>query len=442
MPTSARIKLVIMAGLSSLAFVFGLYKVRHEFPAQWALLLTGQDHPSESPKRRILYGLEAVSDTNNVRPGASLPLAEFVKADGTTTKLIMIEGKFSEAAIEPPSAWQNLGKHILLVNSVDEGQKRSGGISGKIGAGCGLAESSQLPLNLGEAVFHPCSGPYHKEVNADLVANLAVVIWENPNSTKPPCWNNYGSDTSAKYQQCIAEAVSAALRDMFRQLHGRRENIDAIVFPAVGTGVGQLDKESFYQRLFAQLYKELDFSNQTYELPPKIYLLVYSGATSSDWGQTKNAIAGNLAAMISDWNEAEHKNNASDWASLVGVAGGLSLLLILVVVGIPLPVVGKTTVALAEAPIALVIGWFSASLGLMTVFKGIIAALPRAYDPWSQIAISLIVVFVCGPLLRASKAFDTIVKSTDTNKANQPLAIERSLDNKDVLEIENRAAKP
>jgi hypothetical protein len=410
---SVRLRLLTVAlGLLVVTGV-GIYKIVHESPRQWAWVITDGNHTPDTTKRELLSRLEAVTTQDGVRMGALVPLGTFVKPDGSLTTITLVEGSLSEASIDPKTSWQGLGDHLLMINSVDQDQTRDGGLSGKIGAGCGLAQEYKPPLNRGDVAFHECSGQYHQQHGVDWVANVAIVVWTNPDSAKRPCWNSEVPDDKSKYQQCVAEDVTAALRNLFKELHPRNDIVfDAMVFPAIATGTGKLTMEAFYQILFDQLYTELAFAGSGRRLPRQIYLLAFSGWPPAVWSQTKNAVASKLSDRITDWKEAEHKIDVSDWASLTGVAGGLATLLLTVAVGTSFSFLEGDSRALAKsASPALLLGWFSASLGLITAFKPLSALLPASLGSWPQVISGFLVVFLCGPLLRAGQKFDSTIKT-------------------------------
>jgi hypothetical protein len=404
-----RRRLRAMAASLLLLFAFGVYKVLRQYPNRWAQVVpVGDDFSDESTKRQILRGLQKVEQAEKVRPGALSPLADFFTASGSRTRLTLVEGTFLASDIEPAYTWQRLGQRLTLVNSVNQDQDLAQGISLAIGTGCGVSQARRIPLNLGDVSINRCVGLYHKRDRVDWVINMAVILQQNPNSERLPCRNS-GSDTDTKYQQCVAEAVSTALRNFFKELH-RRSDLQAtsIVFPAVGTGRGGLQKDLFYETLFSQILKEL--ANERYQLPSTIYLQVWGGDRTA-WSQTKNAIATRLADTVTDWNDTEHRYNGADWAAVLGVAGGMALLLLGASFGRSLPFLRKDAAGLAANPsIALLIGWFSASLGLVTVFKSMIEQLPRTFLPWPQIVVGSIVALGCGPLLRAAQRFDSTIK--------------------------------
>lgn len=402
-------RLRLMAATLLLFFGVGVYKVLRRFPDPWARVLVGGNAPDESTKSRIHHGLRGIEKSSNVRPGAVLPLVEFATASGATTRLTLIEGYFQASGIAPDSTWTRLGPHVMLVNSVDQTEEPSQGVSRGIGTGCGPRAAGRIPLNLGDVSLHPCAGPYNKRDHVAWVANLAIIVLNNPDSDKRPC-GAYG-ETGETYQQCVAQVVATALRNLFKELHSHPNiRIDSLIFPAVGTGKGQLRKDTFYQLLFSQLFKELAYSGSLYQLPPTIYIQTWVGDRTK-WGPTKNAIASSLTDLVTDWNDTDHKTDAADWAAFVGIAGGLALLLLCASVGRSLPLLGKDAAVLAAGPsIALFIGWFSASLGLVTALKSVIALLPSKFDPWPQILIGCSVALGCGPLLRAVQRFDSEVR--------------------------------
>jgi hypothetical protein len=407
-----RARLFAFAVLLVAVFCLGVYETRRAFPRSWATVISAKND-SESTKAQIIQLLDAVTVAGRVRAGSSVPLVYFHKLDGEPLRIVLVEGTFSTSFIEPLNTWTQIGHRVLLINSVDQDQTISGGISGQIGVGCEIDNAvGQRRLNIGDVAFRECNGAYREQSHVRWVANLAVVVWENPDSDKRPCWNAEAGDPRAKYQQCVADDTTTGVRTFFKELHQHPNlNPDAIVIPALGTGTGQLAKETFYRILFEQIYSELGRAKPKNKSASTIYLQVFGGEPPEGWSKTKNAISAALAEKVEDWSDAEHSTDATEWASFVGVAGGMSIFLVLSAMNLKVPMAKRDHTAFSRSvSLPLIFGWCSAAFGLATAAKSLLAFLSPWSAPWLQIAVGILAVPCCGPLLRAAQLFDKTVK--------------------------------
>lgn len=415
-------RLRLLAAALLLICAASFYRVLLDSLKPRADVLVGDDRLGGSTKRRLLIGLQRIQKDDNVRAGAVLPLVNFIAANKGVTTLDLVEGTFLTSGIAPLDTWRRLGDHLLLLNSVDQDQALSQGVSVGIGAGCGLQQQHGLaPLNLGDVTLRPCRGPYHTQYHVDWVANLAIIIRNNANSEQMPCFNGSAPDLDDKYQACVEDAVGLALRNLFEELHLRQDiEPDGLVVPALGTGVGHLPKERFYRTLFGQILTQLNSSS--FSLPRVVYLQVWA-KDRTPWAKTKNALASRLAETIGDWSTTDRKNDYADWPEVLGVTIGLALLLVGASSAKPLPLVGKDADALGAGSVfSLLIGWFATSLGLATVFKPIVTLLPPRLNPWPQILLGVITTIACGPFLRAIQRFDASVKQRNSGQDLPALA--------------------
>jgi hypothetical protein len=389
-------------------------------------VLVGNDLWVGSTKRQLVIGLQRIQSyvekdkKANVIAGSDLALVNFTAANRAVTRLDLVEGTFRKDKIEPGKTWRGLGRHLLLINSVDQDQTLSQGVSVGIGAGCGLQQHGLGKLNLGDVMLHQCKGAYHTKYHVDWVANLAIIISNNADSEKRPCFNSSAPDQDEKYQACVEDAVGQALNHFFEELHRQGIEPDGLVIPALGTGLGHLPKERFYRTLFGQILTQLNSSS--FSLPRVVYLQVWAG-DKTPWPTTKNALASQLAEAIGNWDAADRKNDYADWPEVLGVTVGLAVLLVGASFAKPLPIVGKDADALGAGSVfSLLIGWFATSLGLATVFKPIVTLLPPRPNPWPQILLGVITTIACGPFLRAIQRFDTSVKQHNSRQDLPALA--------------------
>jgi hypothetical protein len=67
---ATRLRLVAIAGVFVILSSVGAYKLHRQFPRNWATVLVGPGKGSESTTRDLLYGLRAVAESENIRPGS------------------------------------------------------------------------------------------------------------------------------------------------------------------------------------------------------------------------------------------------------------------------------------------------------------------------------------------------------------------------------------
>jgi hypothetical protein len=166
------------------------------------------------------------------------------------------------------------------------------------------------------------------------VGRLSPIVEALPNSEERPCWARYGLTTpEADYQTCVSNALTDSLHDLFAQISDEpARHIDAMIIPAVATGVGKLTKAAFYNKLLVDvLVEEL---KKDYALPATLYLQVRRWENPNRWPETQTAIASAVAKAVSTWAQSEHKSAESEWLSLTGVAAGSCVILLLMASGL------------------------------------------------------------------------------------------------------------
>ncbi|MBP0624987.1 hypothetical protein [Cupriavidus consociatus] len=390
-------KLLLCSALLMLLFIFGIYETVIHAPTSWANVQHDNRSDGDSAKSKIL---NLIPDTPNPMT-TPLPLARFVKPNGDLLYINLVSAVLQENSISGKIGGQKQGDRLLLINSVDENQSMDGGLSGKIGAGCGLKPTRVL--NKGDIQFHKCVGAY-KKLGIDWVGNFAIVVWDNTYDENLPCWNFEGVDNKAKYQACIRDDTSLAFHNFFTELHAKKD-IDGVIIPAVGTGTGLLNKGEFYDLLFKELYTVLSDERLSADLPANIYLLVNPRESRATWLRARNGIATHLGPMIKNWDTATHKTSATEWAPFVGVAGGSAAFLLFLHLGI-LPSFMRVDAEVLREKFSflLLVSWLSLSAGLATAAKAVIIIFASGYSvSWLEIAAGIGSVFISGPLARATR---------------------------------------
>lgn len=223
---------------------------------------------------------------NALAKGGALDLVTLRMPSGKETTVSIIEGQFESTAITPAETWKARGwRNAMLVNSVDQAQSASGGMSGAVINGCGLPnQGASLPR--GGVEIHACAkGAPYRSLGIKSVANMAVVTFAQAMGSDP-CKGNLREES-----QCVKESVDRGLQNLFRQLRTLppSERPEVLVIPAIGTGTGGMDKTNYYPILTRVLLFERDFPNGF--LPPRIYL--------HEWNDPRNGYA-NASYSISN----------------------------------------------------------------------------------------------------------------------------------------------
>jgi hypothetical protein len=203
----------------------------------------------------------------------------------------------------------------------------------------------------------------------------------------------------------------------------RRDPIDAIVIPAVGTGAGKLSKAGFYNKLLSDvLVKEL---SKPYDLPTPIYLLVQRNEAGNRWHETRIAMAGAVAAAVATWDfDTDHRSPDSEWVSLTGVAMGSCIILVALAFGARIGIAADLVPLTSHPKPLIFVAWISAAVGLVSMFKALLAFFPAHLSPYLHLIAGVLTAFICGPLIRANSAFDETVKfrkAASKSVATQPV---------------------
>jgi hypothetical protein len=137
-------------------------------------------------------------------------------------------------------------------------------------------------------------------------------------------------------------------------------------------------------------------------------LLTYRGST--DWKDTKSAIALHLGRMCEVWSKGGPEANATDMCFMAGISFALASVFFLTAFfpGIASPVLPSFMSFVA--PIPLCIGWFAASAGLMAVLKQGVMLFGLRLPGWIYGVGGVLSIFVCVPLMRAMAGFEKHAK--------------------------------
>jgi hypothetical protein len=322
----------------------------------------------------------------------------------------LIEGQFYDQVIEPRNIWRQIGMDGLIVSSVDQNRSDQGPSSGPIAHGCTIGVSD-IKLQLGQASIVPCSGPYELGGHFKWVGVVTPVIWSAPSSETHPCWERYGITSDAGYQARMSDAVTDSLQDLFTRLQDDQfKEVDAIIIPAIATGVGGLSKASFYQILLTNIVVEE--LKRDHRLPQSIVLQVSGSETPNRWPETIMAISTSVARSANIWQyQTEHKSGDSEWLSLLGVAIGGLLALILSAFTNAVPSVTESVELFTQGNVILrVLLWASVAVGVVSVFKSLISLFPSEMNPYVQIGAGVLAALFCGQLVRASGALEESLK--------------------------------
>jgi hypothetical protein len=398
----ARAWLLGLAAILALVGLYGMWRIQLQYPSQWARILA-QAVPDSSPFTTLLNAMQQVGDEHGPKANTRLELADFVQSNGRHIQVELVQGWFFEKSIEPWDVWQNLGRDVLLVSSVDESLSDRGDLSGPITLGCKLKKEGLQAK--GSASLAECHGEYQTKFHINKVALLSAIVWTQK-SGWTPCWQ-IGEERGA-YESCVSEAIAGGLKDIFSQVD---KSTDAIVFPAIGTGAGKLPKGNFYNTLFDTLIPEL---NGDRYLPSTIYLQVQRSEGEPDdnrWPETMSGIARALEVAVRRWNEPDHSHGDSEWLSLTGVALGGSLMLIGLAFGLRSGVLSSFLPIVARPRPLVIISWLAAAVGLVSVFKAFLGFFPMQIGPYLQVAVGALTAILCGPLVKAGHTVEDILRN-------------------------------
>lgn len=335
--------------------------------------------------------------------GGPIDLLSLRTPDGSSTTISAIVGHFESTDIEPHDTWVNASlSNAMLVNSVDEHESNSGGMSGAISDGCGFTDQ-RASLGPGLVHRHVCAGKY-LQFGIHQIANIATVTYTDVNAGAP-CYNPNASDETLKL--CVKGVIHKGLQHLFKSLSkdSQAERPDAVIIPQLGTGHGGLDKATFYESLTQSIEWLLEESGPHPHLPRRILLqaqLDSDGTLHSG----DEALAAQLLELQTHWNSPSHHTKVDStglWVA-VGVLAGVAVMSLL----------GRVPTAVgAGAPIGqrflFALGWSMAAYGSAT---GILKLVDAASDvaPWVMTPLAIaatgsLCVLLSGYLLAAGNRY-------------------------------------
>jgi hypothetical protein len=400
----------------------------HRIPNQWAEITLPQANKSEQLEQQVFTALNDMSENGRVTPGKQLSLARFITVHGGTVEIKVIEGTFQTDAITPEQVWKEIGRDLLLVNSVDEHESTYADrtMAPNILAGCGL-KASRIPddvsippsLHIGGVNTVRCGGNYNKDFGIEWIANVAVVVKNNQGGMQQSCEALFAGGLTEQGQACVAKALNKAIGKLF-EVDIPKHKPEAVILPSVATGQGSLETAVFYQTLESELVKRLmaTESSNTYILPKVLYFQIWSQDSPQKWDEKKRGISNLVASLVADWQSSKHEPEVGERPTLAGIAGGLALLLVITATTRVNLINVSGSNSLSHRPgFASVAGWFFGSFALAAVLKPILTSVPEDLYPWPQVCLAFLAVFFCGPLMRIIKQFDEmLIKQKDASR--------------------------
>lgn len=347
-----------------------------------------------------------------LQPGERLVLTSVRGTTGHRVSLGVIEGTFSPSGISAPEQWISAGwRQALVVNSVDQQQSNSPGLSGAINLGCGIHPSSDVLLDRGGAQIHECvaDSPYRK-YGITRTANVAVITWKAV-SENEPCFDMSRDSQRNQAEECVESSVREGLRNVLGAINRleRESKPDAIVLPALGTGFGGLPKARFYRVAGEVVLSEL--SSPSGYLPPSIYFHVWHEGQHEMQPSTSFALS-SMVVRLED--ELLRQRPRAKRSALWVIAGCCSALFFASAVGHRRPS-GTRELGGVGAELLYVLGWLLTGFGVAMGFKGGLESLfPYSYLGDASGALFMfgfVGVLVARLLLDANDSFKATYKS-------------------------------
>ena len=347
---------------------------------------------------------------------APILVARLMRAGGRPLEIWVVKGHFSTSDIEPQDQWTALGSHLLLVSSVDEKENsgeevatQGGGLHASVDVGCGLQAAPSNPIAAGNLSLQTCRGPYNRFGISD-VADIAVVVGRDV-ASGVSCIEYSARGEDADYQRCLTESAAKAVHILFGELFGKRDKtFDGVILPGLGTGIGGMNAEAFYDPLFAQIVSDAKEATGAAELPANIYLLVDNAQSQEDQERFYRAI-GAASSQLLDWQTAPHPPGSTERLTLTGLAGGTALTIIgVILIRRSRSRAPEIWLLVSRPSLALVIGWIAMSLGVATAITPLVAVVSEKLLPWGQIAIGFLAAPAGPYLYRALRSMEEMLK--------------------------------
>jgi hypothetical protein len=132
-----------------------------------------------------------------------------------------------------------------------------------------------------------------------------------------------------------------------------------------------------------------------------------------------DGVRNGVETAVSGWNDAARALPSTEWLRGAGIAGGLALLMVAVLLNRGIATGFPDVGALLQQPSPLrMLAWLVISFGLAEGVSKLIPPIEH-YDSYFQLALGFIIVPISAPLAKALRMIDTSMKDTITIK-DQP----------------------
>lgn len=349
---------------------------------------------------------ESITQDGRAPPGLNVPIAWFRTPEGRTIRITLREMNFEAdriTGLQFPAT-----QKAAIVSSVDQRVYESSSSSGPILRGCDLKEIDGVKLLPGRPKVDECHGPYNK-LGIDAVINVAIVTFSQDKGKILPCISKtYEREGQQGYEKCTIEKLKFGLEGILSQISSEKSPYDVLILPELATGIGGISKRDFYNQLFAVLGTKLGNSTARTQLPGEIILQVWSQDRAHDaFAETVDAVRKMIATPVEAFRELERPSRSSGWLRLVGIAGGLSLAIVGLLVSERLRATFPALRSLANAPTATnLIAWVLICFGLADSLSRLSGQLQPAWEVPFQLALGVLIVPIAAPLIKAVKSVE------------------------------------
>lgn len=348
-----------------------------------------------------------LTSRRTVEEGTTLQVAWFRRPHDGLVRVWVHEVDFGDTSLSRPLPKPR--PRTLLVSSVDEMQRVDGGLSGKIGRGCGLSGYEGHPLTPGAINLLACKGVYQTQIKD--VANAGIITWNRDKlRAKKPCLEEYQAPDENAYVTCVRGMVKEALEAVFEARDpddGHR--YQALLLPAIGTGIGPLDKGEFNEITFKAISNAL-ITDGGRNLPDDIYLQVWAGDDPDSFARTIDGISTGADEAIDAWRAAAKSNRETGWLLAAGVAGGLGLVVLLrAVTGRFAALAPQLDLSAPNGAALQLVALVIVSYGLASGVDDIIPPI-ETYGAVLKVALGFVVALFAAPLAAALEAANEKIK--------------------------------
>jgi hypothetical protein len=384
--------------------------------ADWAGTGTGAPDPDVTLAVDNILSAGKTAD-GRIEPNFRPQVAWFRASDGHIVSLWVLGSSFGEQRID---GWKpSEAGSTLLVDSVDENQTISkgttSGINGPIGRGCDLTRYEGQALPAGSVFFHPCQGPYRANSGISDVASIAVITYQADNKVKrPSCLTGYDGTDEQKYRACISDSINSGLARVLRHRDRSGARYANLILPAIGTGHGPLDKADFYKLFFGGFATTLKSEHQGANLPSNIYLQVSPEDVDDSFARVMDGVRNGVEASVTEWNDEARSRPSTEWLRGAGIAGGLAVLMIAVLLSKNIAGRLPELDALLRQPSPLkMLAWIVVCFGLTEGVSKLIPPIEQL-DSYLQLALGFIIVPFSSTLAKALGKVDATMKDAIT----------------------------